>query len=273
MTGLLTLTSEIDAAALAHVEALFEKGYHHARRALALTFLARFAKDSYVDAECARLSSLWLRYAAPDQAPPPEWLTKPGWISEQIEALRVWLADGDVGVVPEFRVAVEAELGARWHPRGAPDEWGFFDKEEDADDDEKVLPSAEKAAGPTDDEVAAAAAAGGPNSEDDSTDGEPEPVVDPYAVPEGGGEAAAAADGAAPAGAEAGAAAGAAAGGDAGGDAADEAADEKPKLGNRIEAPKRGSIVRISEVTEQLRVIGPRSRASRRAASARSSSA
>ena len=43
VTGLLTLTSEIDAAALAHVEALFEKGYHHERALKALPFLARFA--------------------------------------------------------------------------------------------------------------------------------------------------------------------------------------------------------------------------------------
>ena len=78
-------------------------------------------------------------------------------------------------------------------------------------------------------------------------------MVDPYAVPEGGGggrgrgRRGAGGRRAAPAGDEPGAD-GEAAGGEGG--------DETLKLGNRIEAPKRGSIVRISEVTEQLRVIG-----------------
>ena len=225
VTGLLTLTSEIDAAALAHVEALFEKGYHHERALKALTFLARFAKDSYVDAECARLSSLWLRYAAPDQAAPPEWLTKPGWIPERIEALRVWLADGEVGVIPEIR-AREASCGCA---RRA-DKWGFFDKEEDADDDEKVLPSAEKAAA---DRRRGRGGGGGGRAEQrgDSTD----PGPSPWST-----RARARGRGGAPrprtaraGGRRGGRRRGAAAGGDAGGDAADEAG-QKPKLGNRM---------------------------------------
>ncbi|CAM9641542.1 unnamed protein product, partial [Pylaiella littoralis] len=42
------------------------------------------------------------------------WLLSPGWFSRAVEGLQQWLADGEEGVIPNFRDAAAAALGERW---------------------------------------------------------------------------------------------------------------------------------------------------------------
>eukprot|EP00752_Nemacystus_decipiens_P007697 g6880.t1 len=110
----LSAVGQIDASAAKRMEeATMEEHPLLGRAEKALSFLLRFAADAHVDCSGESIAE-WLAPAAEGDERLRGWLLQPGWLPRAVESMQQWLADGDEGVIPNFRDAAAAALGERW---------------------------------------------------------------------------------------------------------------------------------------------------------------
>jgi hypothetical protein len=108
VTGTVALSAEMDP--LAGLEGLCQPHRWLQRPLKLLSLLCRSSRDAYVEFEAARTSELFPQHSVPAA------LTEPAWLSNKLTELQKSLADGEQGLVPELRKAVNKFFG-EGHPQ------------------------------------------------------------------------------------------------------------------------------------------------------------
>jgi len=126
-----SLTGEIRSAVVGFVDKVLDKARHAHHKLKLSSFIGRFTKDIYLDWECQRLSDLFVKGGC------PLFVTAPGGPAIFLRNMRMMLADGRKGMIPEFRRGVADFLGKGWGSSRA-DEWMIWTEAELKEEKKRV---------------------------------------------------------------------------------------------------------------------------------------